>query len=149
MLKIVTSMSELNTEQLLSVYNEHAWEALDFLSYLRDDFFQQPNAFYAIWLEGAEYRSVARLEQYGNGLLLHSLETAPNERRKGYAFRLLTQLLKYLQATDCKTLYSHIDKRNRASFDLHIKCGFQIDTDFARYIDGTVTQNSYTLCFRL
>ncbi len=149
MFKIIKTMSELNTDQLLAVYKEHAWDELDFISYLRNVFFQQPNAVYAIWLEGAEYKSVLRLEQCGDGLLLHSLETSPNERRKGYAYSLLTHFLDYLRTTDCKVVYSHIDKRNRASLNLHIKCGFQMYADFARYIDGTVTQNSCTMCYRL
>jgi len=149
MFKIVTSLSELNTEQLLSVYKEHSWDEQDFLSYLREDFFQQPNAAYVVWIEGAEYKSVARLEQWVDGLLLHSLETAPDERRKGYAYRLLVHLLDHLRTTDCKVVYSHINKQNKASFDLHVKCGFQMYADFARYIDGTVTQNSCTMCYRL
>ena len=48
-----------------------------------------------------------------------------------------------------KNMYSHIDKKNIPSFELHKNCGFRLISDSARYIDGTVTQNSYTMCYDL
>ena len=149
MLKLIHSMSDLDSEQLLAIYREHSWDELDFLSYLREDFFQQPFAVYAVWMEGSAYKSAVRLEQCGDGLLLHSLETAPNERKRGYAYNLLTHFLDYLRTTNYKVIYSHIDKCNRASLMLHKKCEFEMYSDSARYIDGTVTQNSYTMCYFL
>lgn len=149
MLKLIYSMAELDTEQLLAVYREHHWDEWDFLSYLREDFFRQPDAVYAVWAEGSTYKSAARLERCQDGVLLHSLETTPSERRKGYAYNLLTNFLDYLQETEHKVVYSHINKRNKASLALHKKCGFKIVADTATYLDGTVTQNSYTVCIHL
>ena len=145
MLKLVYSMTELDTEQLLAVYREENWNEEDLLSYLRENFFRQPGAFYAIWEENSEYKAAVRFGAYKDGVLLHSLETAPKERRKGYACQLVAQTLDYLRATDCKVVYSHINKRNKASLMLHKKCGFEIISDSATYLDGTVTQYSYTL----
>jgi L-amino acid N-acyltransferase YncA len=142
-------MSELDSEQLLAIYRDHSWDELDFLSYLREDFFRQPFAVYAVWVENEVYKSAVRLEQCGDGLLLHSLETAPGERKKGYAYNLLTHFLLFLQTTDHKVIYSHIDKRNYASLELHKKCGFTMYSDSAKYIDGTVTQKSCTMCYYL
>ena len=147
MLKLIYSMAELDTEQLLGIYREHGWDETDFLSYLREDFFRQPNAVYAVWVEDSEYKSAVRLEPYRDGLLLHSLETAPNDRRKGYAYNLVIHILDFLRTTNYKVVYSHIDKRNRASLALHRKCGFEIVADTATYLDGTVTQYSNTLCY--
>ena len=147
MLKLIYSMAELDIEQLLGIYIEHGWDEADFLFYLREDFFRQPNAVYAVWVEDSEYKSAVRLEPYrGGGMLLHSLETAPNARRKGYASNLLVHFLDYLRTTDCKAVYSHIEKRNRASLELHKICGFEIVADTATYLDGTVTPYSYTMC---
>ncbi|MBQ8880855.1 MAG: GNAT family N-acetyltransferase [Oscillospiraceae bacterium] len=145
MLKLIFSMAELDAEQLLDVYKEHNWDEVDFLSYLREDFFCQPGAFYAIWSEDAIYKSAVRLESYRDGLLLHSLETAPADRRKGYGYQLLSYLSDYLRTTECKAVYSHIEKHNKASLALHMKCGFEIISDSATYLDGTVTQYSNTL----
>ena len=149
MLKLIHSMSELDSEQLLAIYKEHAWDEQEFLSYLREDFFLQSDAVYAIWVEGAEYKAALRAERHNDGLLLHSLETTPGERRKGYAHSLITHFLDYLQMLDCMAVYSHVDKRNRASIALHKKCGFQLYSDSAKYLDGTVTQNSCTMCYYL
>ena len=149
MLKLIYSMSELDTEQLLAIYIEQNWKEKYILSYLREVFFQQSGAFYAVWTEDCKYKSAVRFGPYRDGLLLHSLETAPDERRKGYAKRLLTESLRYLNTTECRVVYSHIDKRNKASLALHKRCGFQIVSDSATYLDGTVTQNACTLRYML
>ena len=149
MLKRIYSISALDAEQLLSIYKDHEWNSGEFLTYLDDDFFRQKGAFYAIWIEGTVYKSAVRLEPYSDGLLLHSLETAPEARRMGYAHNLLTALISCLQTEGFSLIYSHIDKRNRASVALHKKCGFEIISDSATFIDGTVTQYCYTARIRL
>ncbi len=160
-------MSELNTDQLMSVYLEnnrakgkafspdlHDNEQLKraenaFLSYLREGFFSQCEAFYAVWIEDGNYRSALRLEPYRDGFLLTALETAPEFRRRGIAFRLITEVLTFLHFKGVKKVYSHVEKRNVASLGVHSKCGFQRISESATYIDGTVTQNSCTLCYYL
>ena len=149
MLKLVNTMCDLDSEQLLAIYQECALDVNDFLSYLREEFFRQTDAVYAVWVEDAMYKSAMRLERWGDGLLLHSLETVPYERRKGYAYNLLIHFLDYIRTTECKVIYSHIDKKNHPSIELHKKCGFQMYSDSARYLDGTVTRNSCTMCYYL
>ena len=105
----------------------------------------ESDAFYAVWVEESVYKSAARFCPYKDGYLLHSLETAPNNRRKGYACLIVTQALEHLKASGCKMVYSHVEKRNKASLALHRKCGFEIISDSATYLDGTVTQYSNTL----
>lgn len=164
MLEIITSMSQLNSEQLMAVYLEEnrkngrknfpdcgVEEQLKkaenaFLSYLREDFFSQQGVFYAVWLADGRYLSALRLEKYRDGFLLAGLETAPAARRKGYAYALLRESLQYLRDRECKAVYSHVDKRNAPSLRVHDKCGFQRISEFATLIDGTTTQNSCTLC---
>ena len=145
MLKLIYSMAELDSEQLLAVYKEQNWNEYEILSYLRENFFRQPGAFYAVWEENATYRAAVRFGPYKDGLLLHSLETAPKERKKGYAYQLVSQVLDYLRSMGHKVVYSHVNKRNKPSLMLHKKCGFEIISDSATYLDGTVTQYSNTL----
>lgn len=145
MLKLIYSMAELDTEQLFNVYKEQNWDETEFLTYLREDFFRQKGTFYAVWIEDSAYKAAVRFCPYKNGLLLHSLETAPADRRKGYASSLLIETLRHLQMTDCRAVFSHVEKRNKASMSLHKKCGFAIISDSATYLDGTVTQFSNTL----
>lgn len=145
MLKLIYSMAELDSEQLLAVYKEQNWNEDEFLLYLRENFFRQPGAFYAVWEENATYRAAVRFGPYKDGLLLHSLETAREERKKGYAYQLVIQVLDYLRSMGYKAVYSHVNKRNKPSLMLHKKCGFEIISDSATYLDGTVTQYSNTL----
>ncbi len=167
MLKIISKLSELDIERLMKVYSEGNLEngkdlfpdenlavqqrmAEDrFIEYLREDFFQNPGAIYALWISEGCYISALRLEPYRDGLLLEALETAPDQRRKGYATSLVNEVVDYLRKTEYKKVYSHISKKNVPSLKVHEKCGFQRVADSAIYIDGTVTQNSFTLCYYL
>lgn len=167
MLKIIKSICELNTDQLLLVYGETICKSgldsysefsaeqqirlaeIDLLNYLREDFFRQRDAFFAIWVAEGIYKSALRVENYRDGVLLHALETIPNARKMGYAFCLIVEVLAYLRQIGCKSVYSHIHKHNTASLRLHKKCGFQQISDWAVHIDGTITQNYCTMMIDL
>ncbi len=167
MLKIVKSFTELNISELMEVYFEdncengriffpdcNADEQLrraedGFESYLREDFFRQRDAFYALWIADERYQAALRIEPYADGVLLEALSTAPESRRKGHAGNLVRLVLEYLQSSSYKIVYSHIHKKNIASLHLHKKCGFELFSDSAKYIDGTVTQSSCTMCYEL
>lgn len=167
MLCVISSMSQLNIEQLMAVYAEGNVEngkanfpnfshdeqikmaERDFVDYLRQDFFQQKDAAYYVWVIDGIYRAALRLEPYKDGLLLEALETAPDHRRKGYAYNLLREALDCHKNTTVKRLYSHVSKRNIPSLKIHEKCGFYLLKESAILIDGTVTQNSCTMCYDL
>ena len=117
----------------------------DFYKYLNDIFFAQRGAKYFIWASDGVYKAALRLEPYCDGLLLTALETRPDSRRMGYGFKLVQAVTEYLSQQGNGILYSHIEKRNRASLLLHKKCGFQIEKDYAVFLDGSITHNSYTL----
>lgn len=165
MLYVISSMSQLNIEQLMAVYLEGNIEngaeffpdfnreeqiikaESSFIDYLREDFFRHKDAAYYVWEAGGAYRSALRLEPYEDGMLLEALETAPDSRRKGYAHALILAVLAYIKEQNVSVVYSHVGKRNIASLKIHEKCGFQRIKEYATYIDGTVTQNSCTLCY--
>ena len=167
MLSVIKSMQELDGEQLMAVYRESNRENGKeffpdhtpdkqlclaegrFLDYLRQDFFRQRGALYCLWSDGGRYQSALRLEPYADGLLLQALETAPDARRKGYARALMEATLSYLRQTDAQVVYSHVSKRNFPSLNLHKACGFEVCSDSATYIDGTVTQSSFTLRYKI
>ena len=113
--------------------------------YLSQVFFRTYGARYAIWLENGRYTAAARLEPYRNGLLLAGLETAPDLRRKGYGERLLLAILESLP--DGTRLYSHVDKHNTPSLNLHRKVGFQRVSESAVYIDGSADCRCCTFSF--
>ena len=108
-------------------------------------FFRTEEAVYLIWEEARRYVSALRLEPYQDGFLLEALETAPEERRKGYGSTLVRQAQAYLCAQGTAPLYSHVSRRNRASLKTHFSCGFQKRLDCARLIDGRVDSRCVTL----
>jgi GNAT superfamily N-acetyltransferase len=161
MLHLATKTHQLDFAQLMAVYVEGNAEngrelypqlspqeqilraEQAFYQYLTECFFKTPQAVYAIWVENGEYLCALRLEPYCDGLLLEALETAPHARRQGWA----TKLIQAVQREFPQKIYSHVGKRNAASLAVHRKCGFLQVQDYARYIDGSVARNAYTLVF--
>ncbi len=161
MLQLINRMGDLNFRQLMDVYEEGNLEnAAEFFSrepkeqwlliaeqnfyqYLRECFFKTNGAYYAVWVSGGRYVSALRLEPYQDGFLLEALETMPEERRKGYAYKLMSAVLAHVG--DVK-IYSHVSKRNTASLRVHEKCGFYRILEHAVYADGSVFRNCCTFC---
>ncbi len=162
MLKIVKKLADLDFGQLMEVYREgnlengrELWPELtesqqifraeqDFYSYLREDFFTRPGAYYALWVLDGRYVSALRMESYRDGFLLEALETVPEMRRKGYAGALMGEVL---ANSEPGKIYSHVKKTNVSSLFVHEKCGFQRISQQAIYIDGSADSRCCTLCF--
>lgn len=162
MLLIARKMNEFSFSQLMKVYldaNREHGKALapeenedrqlhlseeDFYAYLHDSFFTHPGAVYCIWEEGGSYVSALRLEPYQEGVLLEALETAPAQRRKGYAVALIQAVLGWLERQGSVRVYSHVDKKNEPSRRTHQRCGFRIHRDYAAFIDGSVNRRTDT-----
>lgn len=160
MLEVFDSLKSLNFRMLMDVYAQSNRENAEdffpqlsgtqgiamveqqFYTYLQEVFFKTQNSRYCVWAEAGKYVSALRLEPYRDGLLLEALETAPEQRRKGYGSSLMLTALAQIQG---EPVYSHVGKRNAASLTLHTGCGFEKIQDFAVYIDGSVSQNAVTL----
>ncbi|MBP3672329.1 MAG: GNAT family N-acetyltransferase [Oscillospiraceae bacterium] len=161
MLIIAKSMKDLSFSALMEIYIEGNMEngqdnypeepeyrqimlaEQDFYNYLSQVFFRTDGAVYLIWEERGKYVSALRLEPYQDGLLLEALETAPDQRQKGYA---KTLILAALGEFDGKKIYSHVSKRNTPSIRTHEVCGFEKILDHAVYADGSVLRSSVTYC---
>ena len=161
MLIIAKSLRDLRFSELMQVYGQsnreaaQEWKNLppmfalelaeqDFRQYLQEVFFRTPGAVCCIWEESGRYVSALRLEPYKDGLLLAGLETAPDCRRQGYGEALIRAVQQHL---GIGKLYSHVDKRNTASLRIHEKCGFQVISDCAVYISGSVDYRCCTLVY--
>lgn len=162
MLLIFDKLKDLSFSQLMAVYEEgnrenaeEFWSHMEegqrmilaeqeFHQYLREIFFPTEGAVYCVWEERGRYVSALRLEPYRDGMLLEALETAPGERKKGYA----AQLIRAVQGSWPKAkIYSHVSKRNIPSLKTHESCGFIRIAENAVYADGSVTDRSCTLCW--
>ena len=162
MLYLARRLHQLNFTKLMAVYEEGNRENAAiffpelpegqqmlqaeqaFYQYLQEGFFSVEGAMYAVWIENGEYVSALRLEPYEDGLLLEALETAPGERKKGYA----EKLIRAVQVEFPQKIYSHVSKKNTASLKIHQKCGFCQILDYAKYIDGSVVRTAITLRYR-
>ena len=155
MLQIAKRLEELDFSALMDIYCEGNLEKAEeygdggllraereFYDYLREDFFRQKDAFYALWKVQGQYVSAMRLEPHGDGWLLEALETAPDHRRKGYAKELMHAVLDEMGHV---IVYSHVSRRNEASLRTHYACGFQKHVDHVVYLDGSVTNRAITL----
>ena len=163
MLYLARSLSQLHFGSLMAVYADANREngrifwpeepemrqiqlaEQDFYRYLSQVFFKTLGANYAVWEENGRYVSALRLEPYRDGLLLEALETAPEQRRKGYAAALVQAVQLSLRQSGSVRIYSHVDKRNLPSLKTHEKCGFRRAADYAVCIDGSINQKMYTL----
>ena len=158
MLIIAHSLRELHFGQLMEVYaqsnsdseNKNPLQAeQDFYMYLRESFFSDPEAFYAVWEIDGCYKAALRMEPYKDGLILAGLETAPLDRRKGYACELVDSVMNWLAERRSVGVYSHIEKSNVASLAVHRVCGFEKILDYAAFIDGSVSRDSVTLFYQV
>lgn len=162
MLKLATSQKDISFSSLMDIYiegnlenGEDRWPDLpedrrlllaeqDFYDYLHETFFHTPGAIYAIWEEAGKYLSALRLEPYKDGLLLEALETAPGQRRRGYAEKLIRAVQ---HRTGGTKIYSHVHKSNVPSLMIHEKCGFRRIMEYAVYIDGSFNHRCCTMIY--
>lgn len=167
MLRIINALNQLSFRELMRVYEEGNREngaelapdatedyqfflaEQDFYSYLRDTFFRQNGAFYAVWEENGSYISALRVEPYRDGLLMEALETKPDMRRMGYATALIQAVQSHLTEQGEGRIYSHVSKKNTASLITHRNCGFSTLLDYAVYIDGSINRRAFTMVFNV
>lgn len=162
MLLLLKRLNDIHFSSLMAVYEEGnrengddlypqetperrlALAEADFHDYLRQVFFPTPGAVYALWEADGKYLSALRLEPYRDGFLIAGLETAPEQRKKGYASQLLAAVQAHYSG---EKLYSHVAKGNIASLATHRKCGFRRIAEYAVYIDGSANNRCCTLLY--
>lgn len=166
MLKIIKRPEDLDIRQLMHVYEETnringareygnlaenlqvLYAEQDFYGYLRI-FFSDRSSRYAVWAPEGIYKAAVRMERYCDSWIITGLETAPEERRRGYAAALLGSVIAYMKENDPAKLYSHIENTNFPSLQLHEKIGFQKISNGAIYIDGSFHNESCTYCMEI
>ena len=113
----------------------------DHYLYLKNVFFNRYNGKLFVYEDGDRYLSSVCFEPFEDGLLLNSLVTVSDERRKGYAEKLLRYALKY---SEVRPVYAHIYFKNTASRCLHEKMGFVLLQECAHMLDGSVRSDHFT-----
>lgn len=165
MLKIATKISQISYSQLMDVYDQSNqldarlhysnldhYAALinaqqDLYHYLKAVFFSIQGSALAIWEEKVRYVSALRYELFEDGFLITALETAPKERGKGYARKLLKAAAEKLAQEYGCPVYSHVDRNNAPSLACHAKCGFTVSSDVAVFLDGSNHPECFTMIY--
>lgn len=169
MLLRITRYCDLDGQNLMEVYSESNSENTDyfypdetdkrkavwmveagFMDFLQKDFFEHTGATYWVLEENGVWISALRtcLIQPGT-YYLEALETRPSHRAKGYASRLLTDVLETMKKDGSFRLCDCVGKKNFASLKTHKKCGFQIVMeDGYDYLNMTVDRRDYGLEYR-
>ena len=118
-------------------------EEASFVDFLQDFFSHPENAYYVLEEDHMPV-SAARLSKIDNFYYLEALETSPNYRKKGYASRLLTEIISFLHKQGSVDIRDCVSKTNTASLATHKKCGFQIaEENGIYYPSNTVNVKTY------
>ena len=169
MLKKITEFRKVDPRKLMDVYSESNYEntafffpdeadkeaavqkvEAGFLDFLRNDFFQLPDAAYWILETDDVWVSALRTCRIRDGLYyLEALETRPDHRRKGYAAGLLSEVADSFKKGGAFRLCSCVGKKNAASLRTHEKCGFQIVSETGYdYLHGEADEHDLGLEYR-
>lgn len=125
----------------LSEYEGRLQAELDYYQYLRDVFFSETGGEFFVLEKDGRYITGVCIEPYKDGLLLNSLVTMPDARRKGFAEKLLNFALSRFSGLP---VYVHIHIQNVSSRRLHEKVGFTLLYDYAYMLDGSIRSDYIT-----
>lgn len=103
-------------------------EETRFVEFLCQFFRGYRNRYYVL-VENDKWVSALRLTKMNGYYYLEALETAPEERKKGYATQLLLLVIKRLKKQGSPVIRSCVSKKNTASLATHKGCGFLIEAE--------------------
>ena len=145
MLLVLQSPEELDVPKLLAIYRESVLENCQrmfpaetfdksleqyetgYAAFMREEFFAQPGHFWMVETADELWASALRLLplEEASTWMIEALETHPDHRRKGYGAQLLADTIRFMEETHGSiTLLSGVGKRNTASLQTHLRCGF-------------------------
>jgi ribosomal protein S18 acetylase RimI-like enzyme len=142
----MTVYREGNQENADDFHRTLAQEEEQFAAFLRE-FFEQPENTYYIWEENGQWMAALRLTKQRACYYLEALETAPDQRRKGYGETLLRAVCEKLEKSGPITIRDTVSKRNLPSLNTHRACGFTVEQDPAME-DGRPNDRCYGLVYR-
>ncbi len=120
-----------------------------FVDFLQKKFFpKDENTYYVLEVDG-QWVSALRLTKLKDFYYLESLETPPLHRKKGYASRIVNEVIDLLKQRGEVIIRDNVAKDNWASLATHKKCGFVTEHEKAiNYLTGKVNEKAIGLIFR-
>lgn len=105
------------------------------------------NTYYVLEEEG-QWVCALRLTKLDGFYYMEALETAPEQRQKGYASKLIKEVIKFVKQNGETSIRSNVNKTNDASLATHKKCGFEIvEENGINYISGEQRNNVYGMLY--
>lgn len=99
-----------------------------YVEFLKEFLEKEKNKYYVYEVDGA-WVSALRLTRLDGFYYMETLETAPEYRKKGYAAKMIEEVITLLGQRGPVIIRSNVDKSNRASLVTHEKCGFRIERE--------------------
>lgn len=120
-----------------------------FVEFLLNKFFpKEENSYYVLEVNG-EWVSALRLSRVDDFYYLESLETPPEQRKKGYGSRIVNEVIALLKQRGSVIIRDNVKKDNWASLATHKKCGFVTEHENAiNYLTGKENEEAVGLIFR-
>lgn len=98
-----------------------------FLDFLKNKFFAAEGSEYFVLAEDGEWVSALRTSRIRDDLYyMEALETRPDMRKRGFAKKLLVEVLDELKQRGPFELYCCVSKKNEPSIRTHLAAGFSI-----------------------
>lgn len=108
---------------------------------------QECNRYYVLEVDGV-WVCALRLTHMDGFYYLEALETAEAHRRKGYAVRLIREVIALLRERGAVKIRSCVAKHNTASLATHQACGFVIAQEHGvDYLDNTTSPHQYGMLY--
>ncbi len=118
-----------------------------FVEFLEKFMADERNRYYILEVDG-QWVSALRLTKLDDFYYLEALETAEAHRQKGYASKLILDVISALKLQGSVTIRSSVDKENTQSLATHQKCGFVIDQENGiNYLNGDRYENGYGMLY--
>ena len=119
-----------------------------FMTFLEKFFNKEENKYYILEVEEG-WVSALRLTKLDGFFYMESLETAPQYRGKGYATRLIREVILLLEQRGSVVIRSSVGKKNIPSRETHRKCKFEIENENAvNYLSGETNEHCYGMLYR-
>lgn len=165
MIITIKSYSELDERRLMDLYSEGNIENAEelypdddraqavrkveesFLDFLKNKFFASEGSEYFVLVENGEWVSALRTSRIRNRLYyMEALETRPDMRQRGYAKKLLLEVLGELKKRGRFELYCCVSKKNEPSIRTHLAAGFAIVSENGySYLQNSTNERTYGL----
>lgn len=117
------------------------------MDFIRTFMQKEENKYYVLESDG-QWVSALRLTKINDFYYLEALETSAEHRKKGFATKIINEVILRLKERGRVIIRSNVDKENLASLATHRKCGFEIEEENGiNYLTGEQSEYVYGMLY--